>query len=132
MYIIRGCSGSGKSTFANTLSQALSCTVHEADNYWYLQDGTYRFDRNKLGEAHRWNDYNMVCEMRACVPNLIVSNTCTTEKEITHHVDMANQFGYSVVSLVVEKRHDGENKHDVPKGGLQTQSNRLRNSMKLI
>lgn len=132
LYILRGCSGSGKSTFAKNLGQALNCTVHETDNYWYLEDGTYLFDFYKLANAHRWNDYNMVCEMRAGVPNLIVANTCCTEKEITHHVDMAKQFGYSVVSLVVEKRHQGENKHGVPKGNLQTQSNRLRNSMKLI
>lgn len=133
LYIVRGCSGSGKSTFASLLGQSLNCTVHETDNYWYMEDGnTYQFDADKIGAAHRWNDYNMVCDMRAGLPNIIVANTCTSEKEVQHHVDMANQFGYSVVSLVVEHRHNGENQHGLSVGKLQAQSNKLRNSLKLI
>jgi adenylate kinase family enzyme len=50
IYIVRGCPGSGKSTFAKTLGG-----IHiEADQYFVDADGNYNFDGSKIKNAHAW------------------------------------------------------------------------------
>ncbi len=62
---------------------------------------------------------------------VIVSNTSTSEKEIKPYLDLANDYGYQVVSLVVENRHGNDSIHSVPQETRDAQERRLRNSLKL-
>ena len=61
---------------------------------------------------------------------IVVSNTSTTERELQPYLDLANEFGYTVVSLVVENRHGNTNVHDVPQETLQKMKDRFQ--IKLI
>ena len=131
--ILRGVSGSGKSTVAEFLAtgsqDAKICT---ADDYFLDEEGNYKFDPLKLGAAHRAcmekferalkNDYYLV----------ICANTNTKEKDFQFYIDKAAEYGYAVFSLVVENRHGGQNEHGVPENTLRIQESNLRNSLKLI
>lgn len=137
LYLIRGCSGSGKSTFAKELLKILSAVgdkvvLCEADDF-FMVDGKYLFDEDKLKEAHRTCAAKAYHAMKSKETNtVIVSNTNTRESEFKEYLEMANIYNYRILSLVVENRHGGENSHGVSDGKLKAQATRLRSTLKLI
>lgn len=130
IYILRGVSSSGKTTLANTLCQLPNTKSIAADDYFY-NGGNYNFKVEDLGKAHDWCR-NGVETLMCLEHNIVLHNTNTTEKEINPYLDLAEQYGYKVVSLVVEKRHNNVNEHNVPEHTLARQEKRLRNSIKLL
>lgn len=129
LIILRGLPGSGKTSFANYM---FSNNIFEADQYFYDEEGNYNFDASKLGTAHKW------CQLRveqAMEDNkesngkygseIVVSNTSTTEKELKPYLDLADKYGYKVVSLVVENRHGNKSVHGVPDETLEKMRNRF-------
>ena len=130
LYILRGLPGCGKSTTAERL--APPSQIFEADKYWYLEDGTYKFDITKLGEAHRWCQSEVESTMHfneefpACSKDVIVvSNTNTTEKEMKPYLELAERYDYMVVSLIVENRHGNKSIHGVPEVTLEKMEKRF-------
>ena len=80
LIILRGCPGSGKSTFAKTLGGA----HFETDMYFVSDDGTYNFDPSKLRDAHNWCQNNVHTAMienntSGINKTIVVSNTFTQE-----------------------------------------------------
>ena len=130
LYIIRGCSGSGKSTFAKTLADALKINYYEADMFAQNEEGEYIFDVSKLGYYHSACQHAVLSEL-ANGWDVIVSNTSTTEKDLKPYLAVAKEFNAKVICLVAEHRHDGVNVHDVPEETLARQEQRLRGSIKL-
>lgn len=133
LYIVRGLPGSGKSTFANTLTS--SDRVFEADKFFYDKDGNYNFDGSKLKEAHNWCRAQVEYEMNPVIedddvwfPNLpiVVSNTFTTEKEMKPYFELAEKYEYTVVSLIVENRHGNKSIHGVPEASLDKMEKRFQ------
>lgn len=51
---------------------------------------------------------------RQYYPEIAVSNTFTQEWEMEDYFKLAEQYGYKVVSLIVENRHGSKSVHDVP------------------
>jgi len=134
LIILRGLPGSGKSTFARSMwSEHVIC---EADQYWYDKGGHYNFDASKLRQAHEWCQAKVRQFMVDNTLNdqfyreIVVSNTSTTEKELQPYLDLAKEFGYTVISLIVENRHGNTNVHDVPQETLQKMKDRFQ--IKLI
>lgn len=131
LYLLRGVSGCGKTTLANNLSELPNTATIAADDYWYyLGNGEYAFDINRLPEAHSWCRES-VEGLMGHEYNIVVHNTNTSEKEIKPYLDLAEKYGYLVISLVIEKRHTNENVHNVPEEALKRQESKLRNSIKL-
>jgi len=134
LYIIRGVSGSGKSTLAMSLAMLYRQSKFnvfdcEADAY-HIVDGEYKFNPDNIHKAHQ--ACQMTCEMGMKMDAVvIVSNTTTTEKDMRPYLDLAEKYGYNVTSLIVENRHGGKDKHNVPEETLQKQERNLRNSIKL-
>ncbi len=96
-----------------------------------MSDNKYHFDKNKLAAAHEFC-IRMVCNrMSSDVEKIAVHNTFTTEKEIEPYFKLAEQFGYTVFSIIVENRHGGTDKHNVPEETLKKQEQRLRQYIKL-
>jgi predicted kinase len=126
LILLRGLPGSGKSTLANQLSP----NICEADMY-FMRNGKYEFDMNLLPAAHMW--CRMRCEdfMKDDQSTIVVSNTLTSEKELKPYVELAEKYGYQIISLVVENRHGNKSIHDVPDETLNRMEDRLRNSIKL-
>jgi len=140
LYIIRGCSNSGKTTFAEYLAMLIDSyemrivTHVEADDYFTTQKGfnqpEYNFDATKIHLAHK----DCISRAREAMEHgdiVIVSNTTTTEKDLKIYLDLAKEFGYNVTSMIMERRHDNLNDHGVPEETMKKQENNLRNSIKL-
>lgn len=55
LYLVRGISGSGKSTYAHKLKeQGLVDSVLEADQYFVDSKGNYNFEPSKIKQAHSY------------------------------------------------------------------------------
>lgn len=132
LIILRGCSGSGKSTFGHFLVRLSNGYISNiaADDFFY-KDGKYQFDVTKLGQAHASCIRQVEEDMKENV-DICVSNTSTTEKELKPYLELAEKYDYKVISLVVENRHGNKNIHDVPDDTIKNQAERLKNSIKLI
>ena len=134
MYLLRGLPGSGKSTLAKTLRKAHHNIMwYEADMFWYTEVGEdktkYDFDPSRLHETNKWYQDKVGFTMHHGLP-VIVSNTFTTEKELKPYYELADEYGYMVISLVVENRHGGKNIHDVPEEVLDKMGNRFNLKLK--
>jgi predicted kinase len=131
--ILRGVSGSGKSTFASMLARHNSgAVVVTADDYFTSSNGHYEFEASKLGAAHfqcfnRFNDalYN------PSVNTIIVANTNTSPRDFKNYVDAAESYGATVTYLVIENRHGNNDVHDVPSDVKERQRNNLKSSIQL-
>ena len=114
LYLLRGLPGSGKSTLAKSISD-----VHyEADMYFVNADGEYVFNPALLKDAHNWCQTMTRIAMEYNTPKVVVSNTFTQEWEMEAYYKLAEDYGYVVFSLIVEKRHGGINEHGVPEEAL--------------
>lgn len=129
LIILRGLPGSGKSSFANFIWS--SGVIFEADKYFYDENGNYNFDASKLHAAHKWCQAEVENAMKDNLmnpqfyPEIVVSNTSTTEKEMQPYIDLAKQYDYKVVSLIVENRHGNKSVHNVPDETMDKMCNRF-------
>ncbi len=126
LYIVRGCPGSGKSTFAKQLTS----NVFEADHFFYDENCVYKFDISKIKDAHQDCQNKVRNTMYSNIPTIAVSNTFTQEWEMKPYFELANEYGYKVFTVVVENRHGGKNIHGVPEDKLEVMKNRFE--IKLI
>ena len=125
LYIIRGLPGSGKSTLAKSLFDVSAIDRYfEADMFMTDKDGNYSFNPEKLGYCHMLCKDHVEYGMKHGY-NVAVSNTFTTEKEMQPYLDMAEQYGYTVISLIVENRHGNKSVHGVPDDKMQQMRNRF-------
>ena len=109
LFLLRGLPGAGKSTLANVIGGA-----HFEADMFFMENGEYKFDVTKLKDAHNWCRHSVMDSMKAGEPRVIVSNTFTQEWEMEAYYLLAKELGYTVFSLIVENRHNGENSHGVP------------------
>jgi predicted kinase len=133
LLILRGVSGSGKSTFADFLEFMIDgCEIETctADDYHYDSDGNYNFKLENLGKAHKWCQDKAQSAMQHNVRIVIVGNTTTSKEEAQPYIDLAKQYDYRVVSLIVENLHGNPNIHNVPDFVLDKQKQKLLNSFK--
>jgi predicted kinase len=129
--IIRGTSGSGKSTFANLFADPkVICT---ADDFFYDNDGKYNFDPTKLGAAHGQCQNKFECALQdPSIKLIIVANTNVKPSDYQYYLEKANEYGVRIISVILEKRHEGQNVHGVPDFVLQRQHDALSKDIKLI
>ncbi|APD19463.1 hypothetical protein QE331_gp089 [Pseudomonas phage 20Sep416] len=129
LYIIRGLPGSGKSSFAENLynktwkSGGLA-SICEADDY-QMEFGKYVWKAERVAESHKKCMAKARSSMEVGLEAVIVSNTSTREREIKPYIDMAEEFGYTVISLIVENRHGNKSVHDVPESTMEAMRNRF-------
>jgi predicted kinase len=129
LFLVRGLPGSGKSTFATHIWNEYA--VCEADKFFYDKEGNYNFDPSKIKDAHAWCKNEVETRMKdhqlnpQYYPEIAVSNTFTQEWEMKDYYDLAEKYGYKIVSLIVENRHGGKNVHGVPEDKLEIMKNRF-------
>jgi hypothetical protein len=109
LVLLRGLPGSGKTTFAGMIPDAVNFC---ADDYPELYDPAFHPER--LHDAHAWCKDSVRCAMLNNLEMISVSNTLTQEWEFQPYIDMAEELGYNVVSLIVENRHGNSSVHGVP------------------
>lgn len=113
LYIIRGLPGSGKSTYA----KSLGIPHFEADMYFYLRDGEYRFDKWKLKHAHEWCRDQVIDALFRTDSDVVVSNTFTTMKELTPYLDLKDVYNELKIVVVDVKTAYGS-LHGVPEATM--------------
>jgi predicted kinase len=122
LFIVRGLPGSGKSTLAKMLCPIDS--ICEADKY-FNKDGVYNFDASLLKEAHQWCKKEVESKMQMDEPRIVVSNTFTTEWEMVPYFELAEKWGYSAMTMIVENRHGSSNVHGVPEQTIEKMRSRF-------
>jgi len=127
LYIVRGVPGAGKSTFAKSISPE-DC-ICEADMFLYDDNGAYIFTPTRLKEAHAKCQERAKSLMLKGYPRVVVSNTFTREWEMEAYIKMAQEYGYSVITLIIENRHGGINEHGCPEVDVQKMRNRFEISL---
>ena len=122
LILIRGISGSGKTTYAKKLmNEDPSLSHYEADMYFLDQNGKYNFDPKKLPEAHAW----CINETENDLSNnksVIVSNTFTTKWEIQKYIDLGEKYGATVVIKKATGKY--KNLHGVPEEAIKKMQSR--------
>lgn len=114
LILVRGISGSGKSTFASMIGAGLCFPVFTSDDY-FMKNGTYVFDGSKLGMAHQWNQ-NRTEMLLANKLSAIVANTLTQRWEMDPYIAMAKKHGAKL--HVFTTVYPGKNVHGVPESAL--------------
>ncbi len=121
LILLRGLPGAGKSTFSCLFPESLN---FEADRY-FMDGDEYKFDPTKLADAHKWCQDQVKEAMKSESPIITISNTLTKEWEMKVYYNMANVYGYTVTSLIIENRHGGKNIHGVPEAVLDAMKERF-------
>lgn len=91
MIIMRGISGSGKSTKAQELGK--TGVVLGSDDFW---GPNYEFDRTRIGEAHIWNQQRTKKALELDITPIVVDNTNISMYEFRPYLEMAIEHGYDV------------------------------------
>lgn len=121
LILIRGISGSGKTTYAKKLmAQDPSLSHYEADMYFYKGDN-YNFDPTKLKDAHAWCKSKTEEDLRNG-KSVIVSNTFTQKWEIEPYIKLGEQYGAEVI--IKKATGNYQNIHGVPPEALERMRSR--------
>lgn len=122
LYIVRGLPGSGKTTLGN----AIACAYcFSADDFFYDEDNSYNFNAGLLKQAHESCKKNVELAMQYKAEDIAVANTFTRESEMADYMALAEKYGYTVHSIIVENRHGNTSVHNVPEGTIQKMKNRF-------
>jgi predicted kinase len=124
LYLIRGIPGSGKSTFA----EKIASVVVSADMY-FEKDGHYNFNPKEIKNAHAWCLAETERALDYGLGAVAVANTFTQEWEMKKYLALAEKYGYTVTTLIVENRHGGENIHGVPDSTINAMRDRFEVSL---
>ena len=121
LILIRGVSGSGKTTYAKKLMKDdPSLSHYEADMFFY-NNGNYEFNPSKLKDAHAWCKSKTEEDLRNG-KSVIVSNTFTQKWEIEPYI----QLGQKYKAEIIIKKATGnyQNVHGVPPDALERMRSR--------
>ena len=131
-YILRGLSGTGKSTLAKALGNKDS--IFSTDDL-FMVDGEYQFDPSKLGEYHAENLRLATEFMERFAPHTtpaicVIDNTNTQHWEYEKYIEAAKENGFMVQIISVDwKREDiplyaERNSHGVPEEAIRRMADR--------
>lgn len=130
--ILRGVSGSGKSTVTTLLLANKNWIAVSADYFFITAEGNYEFDVTKLNQAHKQcQDAFSEALKHPSIAGIVVDNTNTKQREFQWYIDESEKAGAKIISLVLENRHGNKSIHDVPEETLDKQDQRIRQSLKL-
>lgn len=121
LILVRGASGSGKSTFARKLASEIGACVFESDEF-FIVNGEYRSDPAKLGWAHKSNQRRTQKALEEG-KTVVVANTLTTLREIRDYTSIAESLGVPVKVYRSEGRF--QNVHGVPSEKVQAMRDRM-------
>ncbi len=104
-YIMRGISGSGKSTRAKELAGNIG-VIHSTDDYFYV-DGKYQFDPSQLTKYHEQNFAAFCGSLKNGAPIVICDNTNAKWRHYEWYIRAAKEAGY-VVQIILMPHIDPE------------------------
>ena len=122
LILVRGVSGSGKSTIAPMFENAVLVST---DDFFLDEYGEYIFDANSLVINHQFCQLAVRMMMQDDEKLIVVHNTFTADWEMDAYFDLAKEHGYAVHTIIVENRHGSKNVHDVPQDVVKAQIERF-------
>ena len=122
LILVRGLSGSGKSTIAPMFENAVLVST---DDFFLDEYGEYVFDANSLVINHQFCQLAVRMMMQDDEKLIVVHNTFTADWEMDAYFDLAREHGYAVHTIIVENRHGSKNVHDVPQDVVKAQKERF-------
>ena len=131
LILVRGVSGSGKSTFAEEFLYPVSLLISTDD--FFMVNGEYQFNPELLSENHLKCLKSVESEMNhpqqdTCpiiYYNIVVHNTFTQDWEIKPYKELADKYGYNFYTIIVENRHKSSSIHNVPDHVISKQKDRF-------
>jgi len=90
-----------------------------------MVNGKYVFNASELGKAHQHCQNEVAANMYKGKEIIYVANTFTTEKEMKPYFDLAEKYGYTTFTIIIENRHQGKNVHNVPAETLEKMKDRF-------
>lgn len=133
VYILRGLSGSGKSTYARYLKKTEEGDVLVCSADTELDHGHgYQFDSRKLPDAHKYcfRRFMDACAKRWDV--IVLDNTNICFHHFSHYIAVAEAFDYEVeiVTIMGEPEVCAERTmHNVPLKSLKSKHKALKDDM---
>ena len=139
LILLRGVSGSGKTTVAQLFTDAVLIST---DDYFMIPNAEgvlqYQFDANSLVVNHQKCQDEVESAMRhvesqdeflddmvTVTCTIVVHNTFTQEWEMDAYYKLAETYGFTVHTLIVENRHGSQSTHDVPLDLIEKQRDRF-------
>lgn len=98
--VLRGISGSGKSTWAK--EHYPGAVIVSADDYFLQPDGEYDFRPEELNDAHEECYQKFIKAVLRKEPLIVVDNSNRTVWEISPYVMPAQSFGYDVEIITLK------------------------------
>ena len=135
LILVRGISGSGKSTFAKKLKSILETTKHKVVHYetddYFINDGVYKFNPDNVHKFHTENQKRTFDALNnPYIDVVIVSNTFVKLWELKPYMEYA--LNNNVKVLVYEMEQEFKNEHDVPKEHIERMKNRFASKEKFL
>lgn len=121
-----GIAGSGKSYTAAKLKNK-DTVICSADHY-FMKDGVYVFDKDKLHEAHKQCQKTFLTALEEKKDRIIIDNTNVNNKERIYYIKQALANKYHVVMVVLEHNLQEclqRNQHGVTLEVLERMQSRL-------
>lgn len=122
LIFMRGLPGSGKSQVAKLLVG--DGIIHSTDDF-FMQNGEYIFDDEKVGEFHHFNFLSSVRSMQEGRSPVIIDNTNIIAEHCVDYIEAGKMYGYDIT--VVEPNNPWafdieelmkRNTHNVPRETL--------------
>ena len=135
LYIVRGLSGSGKSSLAEAIANPIWCSdresffkdVYSADDYFTDEQGNYNFDPAELANAHADCFSKVELAMTKDILKVVVANTFSQKWEAEPYFKLAKKYDYS--PFVVECQNTFKNVHGVPQETINAMAERWEESI---
>jgi len=133
--LVRGISGSGKTTVARQLALGGRRKLLAADDFFVDEDGVYQFDPSGLPDAHAWCQNEAESAMGQGL-HVIVHNTFTQRWEMEAYLQMGKRHGYRVTVVSVfdggctDEELATRNEHGVPLAGIAAMRQRWEHDWK--
>jgi len=123
LIIIRGIPGTGKSTLAKQMLHAGEADAHYEADMYFIKDGVYKFDANKIKYAHEWCFETARHALLTYEEDVIVSNTFTQKWEAQRYIDMAKANGIEVIIRTLTMEFGSV--HNVPEESINKMRERF-------
>lgn len=136
VYILRGISGVGKSTFANYLKrteeEVLVCSADDMMDHGY----GYQFNGAvKVEDAHKYCLRAFIDGVQKRWPVIVLDNTNLLYHKFQHYIVIAEAFDYEIEIVTIAadpEAIEGRNKHGVDLNSLRRMAKRLKDDQSRV
>ncbi|KAK7076085.1 hypothetical protein SK128_006482 [Halocaridina rubra] len=100
MVILKGLPGSGKTTISENLREVYTDIVVCSADHYFMVDGVYKFDGEKLKEAHETCQEKAREAAQNNIPVIVIDNTNVRHWEYQIYLQISREYQY--VALIIE------------------------------